>query len=63
MNDGIGPSIKAAFEPLEDITAYEIAFVVANLSLTAAPSHGVWFTQDKWDGLPDPVKRHFRVCE
>lgn len=53
---------KAAFDPLPDITAYEVAYVVAHLGgLQLPPNRGVYFTDAQWDGLPRGVRRHFAI--
>ena len=53
--------MRIYFEPKRDISAYEVAFVVANISGYGAPKNGLEITTEKWDALPFYVKRHFRI--
>lgn len=49
----------APFRPLEDITAYELAFCVAHFGGGLPPKEGISFEPKVWDELPDNIKRHF----
>jgi hypothetical protein len=53
------PFVK--FEPLEDITTYELAYCVARFITAAglAPRHGIFMTVEQWDEIPPSVQRHF----
>lgn len=50
------------FEPKEDITAYELAVVVAHISGMTPPKNGVYVNEasESWISVPESVKRHFR---
>ena len=54
------PEIKLKFEPKEDITAYELAFLVAHIVPLAPLKDGVIFTHKQWNELPYSIQRHFK---
>lgn len=49
--------ISARFKPAEDITAYELAQIVAK----TGDVRRVWFSDEQWDSLSPELKRHFKV--
>ena len=54
--------ITVLFTPKEDITAYELAVIVAHLiGKGGAPVYGVQFSHVNWGKLPENLKRHFTV--
>lgn len=53
--------IYAKFEPLPDITTYELAQLVANFAGYCAPKNGVLFDLEAWDNLSQSLKRHFMI--
>lgn len=57
--------VVAKFEPKSDITAYELAQIVAHLPGTAtrSPRHGIVFAEEQWLMLPLGIKRHFKANE
>lgn len=54
------PAMLFKFVPKDDITTQELAYLVSRFCGTSAPRHGVHFTQDQWQYLPDNIKRHFQ---
>lgn len=50
--------IRALYNPQSDITAYELAQIVAFGQVS--PTYPRTFSQAQWDALPAGVKRHFR---
>ena len=52
--------IEAKFNPLPDITAYELAIIV---SKRTGPQTGIvrFEPPDKWENLDQSVKRHFEL--
>jgi hypothetical protein len=55
--------VIAKFEPKEDITAFELAYVLKRVSigLGSSMNGGVHFSPEQWEGLPPGVRRHFEV--
>jgi len=51
--------VLAQFVPVDDISAYEIALIVANLGTMSPPKHGVLFPEAHWEELDTRIKRHF----
>lgn len=49
-------TVKARFEPREDITPYELAVIVQKMRWPAVVCE---FSREQWDGLPDGIRRHF----
>ena len=53
------------FNPLSDITAYELAFIYAHVRIvddgTIKPlaQKTVTFLNDRWETLPPAIQRHF----
>jgi len=49
------------FVPQPDITAYDLAQLVANFGGIEPPgsASGIVFGAAQWSGLPDTLKRHF----
>lgn len=56
VKDGM---VCAEFVPQEDITAYDLALVVANLGTISPPKLGVLFPEPQWEELDTRIKRHF----
>lgn len=52
-------NIVAQFVPCDDITAFELALVVANVGMSSAIRQGVIFPEHAWEELDLRVKRHF----
>jgi len=65
INAAVPVKPKAAlryFTPLEDISVYELAQIVAAAPLNAWGSmadKGLLFDDDIWNELPDTIKRHW----
>lgn len=53
--------VLAKFEPQKDITAYELAVIVAHVTGRDALKDGVRFPRKYWDALPAEIARHFVV--
>lgn len=52
---------RYAFEPLDDITTLELAYVVARATPTTALRRGVDIPEPSWLEMPQNVRRHFRL--
>jgi hypothetical protein len=52
--------IEAKFNPLPDITAYELAIIVSKR--TGYQTGTVRFDPDKWENLDHSIKRHFELA-
>lgn len=50
------PEFVADFLPTQDITAHELACIVAKLTRSYA---GVTFSEEHWLKLPQDLRRHF----
>ena len=49
------------FEPLPDITVYELAQIVGYLGGYTSPRNGINAYKHTWQAMSDDLKRHFRV--
>ncbi len=49
--------MKYKFVPQKDITSYELAYIMANVS--SPMIFGILFTQTALDATPHDVRRHF----
>jgi hypothetical protein len=51
---------EALFEPQEDITAYELAYIVARARVGIGGNlMKIRFQQPQWDKIPERIRRHF----
>jgi hypothetical protein len=53
--------MKYYFYPKHDITAFELACIVARLSGGMPPRHGIIISDEQWGAMPAEIKRHWSL--
>lgn len=55
-----GRWLKVFFEPKEDITAFELAFIVSRIAPNEGRLAGIRIREDSYKAIPDGARRHLR---
>jgi hypothetical protein len=51
--------VKKRFVPKSDITPFEVAYILGNITGLGSLSYQILFTQNQWLNLEPQFKRHF----